>query len=785
MGLMSKILSHSTTLFAVLILLSINVSVELQSSQALTLLRIRELLNFPDILSRWNSSTDFCNADPSPSLTVVCYEDSITQLHIIGEKGFSGLDRNFSIDSFITTVVRLPSLKVLTLASLGLWGLLPGKIARLTSLEILNISSNLFYGAIPEEMSSLIALQTLILDENMFTGELPDWLGSLPVLSVLSSKKNLLNGSLPDSLRSLVSLRVLALSHNHFTGEVPDLSTLTNLQVLDLEDNFLGPKFPQLGHRLVTLVLRKNRFLSAIPEHITSFYQLQRLDLSFNKFIGPFPKTLLSLPAITYLSIAGNRFTGMLFVNQSCSSGLEYVDLSMNLLTGSLPSGLLSDSKNRVVHYDGNCFETNNRKQHPVSFCRNEALAVGIFPRRPKRAHGGSKAVLRLGIGSGIVGGIALVGLLFLAVRKVNARSAIKSPPTRLIAEIATTGYSSKFLSDARYISQKMKMEAIGLPSYRTFSLPELAEATNNFDTATFMGEDSHGQMYRGQLKDGLFVAIRCVEMKKTHSTQSFMRYIELTAKLRHQHLVSALGHCLECHLDDSSVSRGFLVFEYVPNSTLRSWISGCSRQPLTWPQRIVATIGVAKGIQFLHTGVVPGVFSNNLKITDILLDQNLVAKICCYNLPLLTENSGKVGHPGGSKEQCITVRGKYGDKTDVYDFGVILLEIILGKPFDMGSDVVEAKDQLQASIVGDEEAGRRQVVDPAAAQTGCRGESLKMMMEICVQCLHEDPAERPSMDDVLWKLQFAAQVQGESHSGDGSPAHPVCQFPPQQLTFQ
>lgn len=81
--------------------------------------------------------------------------------------------------------------------------------------------------------------------------------------------------------------------------------------------------------------------------------------------------------------------------------------------------------------------------------------------------------------------------------------------------------------------------------------------------------------MYRGLLKDGSYVAIRCLKMKKRHGTQNFMHHIELISKLRHRHLVSALGHCFECYLDDSSVSRIILVFEYVPNGTLRSWISG------------------------------------------------------------------------------------------------------------------------------------------------------------------------------------------------------------------
>lgn len=84
-------------------------------------------------------------------------------------------------------------------------------------------------------------------------------------------------------------------------------------------------------------------------------------------------------------------------------------------------------------------------------------------------------------------------------------------------------------------------------------------------------------QMYRGQLKNGSRVAIRCIEMKKRYSTQNLMHHMELISKLRHCHLVSTLGHCFECSLEDSSVTKIFLVFECVPNGTLSSWISGNS----------------------------------------------------------------------------------------------------------------------------------------------------------------------------------------------------------------
>ncbi|KAE8710331.1 putative inactive leucine-rich repeat receptor-like protein kinase [Hibiscus syriacus] len=612
-------------------------------------------------------------------------------------------------------------------------GPLPGKISRLSSLEILNITSNLLYGTIPNELSSITSLQTLILDENMFTGQLPEWLGSFPVLTVLSLRKNLFNGSLPGSFSMLENLRVLALSHNHFQGELPDFSGLTNLQELDLEDNAFGPRFPRLGNKLIHLVLGKNRFRSGIPSELSSFYQLQWLDLSFNRFIGPFPLSLLSLPSITYLNISDNKLTGKLFENTSCNAELEFVDLSSNLLTGHLPS-CLSDSKDAVFLYRRNCITTGTENQHPVTFCRNEAFAVGILPQRKKSKL--SKVSLAFGITGGIIGGIVLMGLIFMLVKRLSANKTINKPTTRLITEKASIAYTSKLLSDARYISQTMKLGALGLPSYRTFSLEDLEDATNNFDTTAFIGEGSQGQLYRGRLRDGTFVAIRCLKMKKATALKAL------------------------CTI------RIFLIFEYIPNGTLRSWISeGHSERSLTWPQRISAAIGIAKG-PILHTGIVPGVYSNNLKITDVLMDQNLVVKISRYNLPLLAESAGKVGDRTSAlpKDLSNSSRVNYEDKVDVYDFGVILLEMIMGRPSNPGMkfrfskiSVSSGYTYLQAVVATDD--ATRSIADPAV-QTSCSDQSLKTMMEICVRCLLMDPTERPSIEDVLWNLQFAAQVQ-------------------------
>ncbi|XP_020256024.1 probable inactive leucine-rich repeat receptor-like protein kinase At3g03770 isoform X1 [Asparagus officinalis] len=758
---------------------------QLQSSQAWSLLRIQRLLNYPSFLSSWNKSPDFCISEPNPFVTIVCYDDSITQLQISGNSTPPPLPQSFSIDSFFTTLTRLPNLKVLSLTNLGLWGALPSKISRLSSLEIVNMSSNFLYGPIPHEVSNLKSLQTLILDHNMFAGRVPDWLGGLSLLAVVSMKNNTLNGSLPDSLKNLESLRVLDLSLNNFSGPLPDLSGLTNLQVLDLEGNYLGPQFPMLGKKVVILDLRRNRFTGGLPSDLSSYYHLKKFDVSLNSFVGPFMPALLSLPLIRYLDIAGNRFTGMLFQNMSCNEQLEYVDLSANLLTGNLPTCLISDPKSKVVSYSANCLASNDRSQHPNSFCQTQALAVGILPDKQKKASS-HKVIIAISVVAAVVVASSLVALLFFFVfRRSSARRAATTKPPRRLIEHASNGYPSKMLADARYISQTMKLGALGVPSYRSFSLEELEAATNNFNSSTFMGEGSHGQMYRGRLKDGSLVAIRCLKLKKSHSSQNFNRHIELISKLRYRHLVSALGHCFEYYLDDSTVSRLFLIFEYVSNGTLRSNISEeGGGQKLTWTQRIAAAIGVAKGVQFLHAGIIPGLFANDLKTTNILLDQNLVAKISSYNLPVLAENMKNEVIGGsssnGSKmsnERCVVnVRIKHGDKVDIYDFGVILLEMISGRSISSQADVETVKDQLQASTTFDGSASKKNIVDPVVRR-GCCHESLKTVIEICFRCLSKQPINRPSVEDVLWNLQFAAQVQeawrGDNHSSEGSSVAP------------
>ncbi|KAL3537788.1 hypothetical protein ACH5RR_001154 [Cinchona calisaya] len=766
----------STLLFFVVLSL-VHYSDQLQPSQYQALLKIKQRLNFPAELTSWSENADFCNSEPNQSFTLVCYEDNVTQLHVEGNGVFPQLSEDFSSVSFFSNLLSLPNLKVLSLVSLGLRGKLPAIIGKLSSLEIVNVSSNYFEGSIPTEISHLKNLQSLIMDHNMFTGQLPNWLGTLPVLAVLSIKNNSLSGSLPISLSNLETLRALMLSSNLLSGEVPSLQNLANLQVLDLEDNKLGPHFPRLPTKLVSLVLRKNNFTYAELHDLSYFFQLKEVDISLNKFVGPFAPSLFSMPSLTYLDIAGNKFTGRLLEDMACNAELNFVNLSSNRLTGELPSCLQSNTKSRTVLYAGNCLSERYQNQHPYSFCRSEALAVRVLPhKQEKEIH--SKAVLASSMVGGIIGGMVLLGLAFLVIRRQNGKQKMdKVPHTRLIVEKVSPAFTLKVLKDASYISETRKLGPLGLPPYRTFVLDELKEATNNFSALNLTGQGSHGQVYKGWLTDGTDVAIRSLKMRKRHSSQTYTHHLEQIAKLRRSHIVSAIGHCFDCHQDDSTVNKILLVFEYMPHGTLRGFLSeGNVGKKFTWTQRMAAAIGVAKGIQFLHTGIVPGIFSNRLKITDILLDHDFHVKINKYNLPLLAENGrleSVITSSSGSKEK-VGHRLRYEEKDDVFDFGVILLEIIVGRAIISKNDVNVSNDILLVSLTVDDIA-RRSIVDPVINKE-CSDASLKIIIELCIKCLSDMPSDRPSIEDVIWNLQFAAQVQGswrrDASSNQESPAH-------------
>ncbi|KAI7741933.1 hypothetical protein M8C21_024312 [Ambrosia artemisiifolia] len=740
---------------------------QLQPTQTQLLLQVRKQLEYPSQLSNWeNFNGDFCNMGSSPHVSIKCVGDSVTELKIMGDKvtkvsEFHGyaiknktLSETFSIDSLVVTLSRFNSLKVLSLVSLGMWGPLPNKVDRLSSLEVLDMSSNFMFGCIPSQISRLVKLHSLTLDGNLFNESVPNSFNALSNLAILSLKNNRLKGQFPSSVTKLTTLTDVSLSHNNFTGELPDLVTLSSLNLLDLRDNYFDAELPLLPKRVTTVLLSSNSFKGKIPKEFSELNHLQHLDLSNNLLVGPPPFGLFSLPNISYLNLGSNMLSGSLHNIIKCGENLGFVDISRNKFTGSLPSCLDTNSSNkRVVKFNGNCLSMAN-EQESLDICDEDNV---------KKKHSWGHVVwIVIGVIGLMVIFLVIVALvrLFFRKREHQRESVVVLQHTvpKVIQDMLPSGISSEALANARIITEASKIGTQVAPSCRVFSIEELVEATNNFSELMFLGEGSIGKVYKGRLQNGSHIAIRSLSLFKKYSTRNLKVRLDLLSKLRHPHLVGFLGYCInESSLEDSACSKVFLVHEYISNGNFRDHLSECSPdQILKWSDRLAVLIGTAKAVHFLHTGVIPASSSSRLRTNNILFDEHRIAKLSDYGMSIITEELEQLEVKGdGPKSWHMK---KLAD--DVYDFGFILLEALVG-PIVTGKGEAFLLNEMKSFGSQD---GRQKIVDPMVLTT-CSQESLSLVISITNKCISMEPANRPSFEDVLWNLQYAAQVQAIAES--------------------
>ncbi|CAO2818065.1 unnamed protein product [Amaranthus hypochondriacus] len=701
-------------------------------------------------------------------MNVTCENDVVTELRIMGSKPskepiFFGyaipnltLSQRFSMDSFVATLARLGSLRALSLVSLGIWGPLPDKINRLSSLEFLDLSSNFLYGSVPPRIATMVKLQTLRLDGNFFNESIPDWLNSLSNLSILSLSNNQLKGPFPASIGKINSLHTLALSNNRISGDLPDLSSLNGLKVLDLSRNEFDSKLPNLPDGLLMALLNNNSFTGEIsPQEFRNLNRLQHLDLSLNHLQGRIPIIIFSLPNIAYLNLASNEFSGSLPPHLACGEKLGFVGLSNNRLTGEIPSCL---SKVTAQFY-GNCLTAAGvQNQHPLSSCT----------RQKKKISTAKSALTLVGLIGGTVVVMGILAVVFLVIFRRYCRRGFREQNLlqKNGVESSATGVTSEILANARYISEAAKSGTQELPACRIFTLEELKEATKNFDMSSLLGEGFRGKMYRGTLQNGTVVAIRCLSLSNKYTTRNLKLRLDLLAKFRHPHLVCLLGHCIDNEAKaDSDGNKVYLVYEYVPNGNFRSHMSDHRQvRALKWSERLVILIDIAKAVQFLHTGVIPGFFNNRLRTNNILLDEHRRAKLGDYGLSIINDDDEFGGKVTNAKSWQMKLL-----EDDIYCFGFILLESIIGPSVAAKKKAVLLKEM---ATLGTEE-GQRRVIDPIVLSTSSK-ESLSTVISITNKCVSSETSTRPSFEDVLWNLQYAAQLQGTA-DGDprfGSPAH-------------
>ncbi|KAF2915814.1 hypothetical protein DAI22_09g068100 [Oryza sativa Japonica Group] len=435
---------------------------------------------------------------------------------------------------------------------------------------------------------------------------------------------------------------------------------------------------------------------------------------------------------IISLDLSSSDLQGAISEQFSMLRSLEYLNLSNNDLTGSLPESLTNLPNIHVLDLSGN--QLNGT--FPEALCKNRALTLRYdtangdpcSPRSSKKKH---KAVLAVAVVVPVVIVVILISaMLMLLFWKKQA--IVKSR------------------------GQEQYGDHIHIPENREFTYEELVKITNNF--SVFIGEGGFGPVFHGQLKDGtqLAVKMRSPTSMSGKGMPEFLAEVESLTTVHHRYLVLLVGYCTDQdHLG--------LVYEYMPNGSLYDHLRGKNAiiQRLSWQHRAKIAHEAAQGLDYLHTGCVLPIVHRDVKSHNILLGCDLTAKISDFGLSksylnvaqshITATAAGTLGYI--DPEYCLS--GRLTISSDVFSFGVVLLEIVTGEPPIIptnGHIVQRIKEKVN---MGNIEA----IADPRL-----HGEfdisSIWKVVDIALLCTKEASSERPTMSMVVAQLKDALALE-------------------------
>uniref|UniRef100_M4DAZ9 Uncharacterized protein n=1 Tax=Brassica campestris TaxID=3711 RepID=M4DAZ9_BRACM len=295
----------------------------------------------------------------------------------------------------------------------------------------------------------------------------------------------------------------------------------------------------------------------------------------------------------------------------------------------------------------------------------------------------------------------------------------------------------------------------ISTPQSSQYDFKKIEAATKKFLMSNKLGEGGFGEVYKGTLSNGTEVAVKRLSKKSGQGIREFKNEAVLVSKLQHRNLVRLLGFCLE---GDEKI----LIYEFVPNKSLNYFIFGFEKQiQLDWSQRYNIIEGIARGILYLHQDSQLTIIHRDLKASNILLDANMNPKISDFGLSTIfaTEqtrgNTRRIAGTYGYMSPEYAMHGQYSMKSDIYSFGVLVLEIISGKK--NGSVYRMDESSTDGNLVTYawrlwKNGSPLELVDPAIGRN-YQSNEVTRCIHIALLCVQDNPIKRPLLSTIILML--------------------------------
>ncbi|CAN1747821.1 G-type lectin S-receptor-like serine/threonine-protein kinase RKS1 [Linum perenne] len=341
-------------------------------------------------------------------------------------------------------------------------------------------------------------------------------------------------------------------------------------------------------------------------------------------------------------------------------------------------------------------------------------------------------------------------------MRKFSGDVELKIKLGIAVPSVASVLFAMAIFGYFRLRSWKREKEVLGgstiYPELPFYDLGSILIATNSFSLANKIGEGGFGTVYKGQLSNGQEVAVKRLSRSSDQGIQELKNELLLIARLQHRNLVKLLGCCIE---DDEQI----LVYEYVPNKSLDSFIFDETKRPLlNWRTRFNILVGIARGILYLHQDSRFRIIHRDLKSSNILLDEEMNPKISDFGLAKMfdsdqTQNkTTRVVGTYGYMSPEYAVFGKFSVKSDVFSFGIILLEVFSGMKINSFSQELPPRTLIGHVWELWRENRVLELMDPSLKES-CVPEEVLRCVHVGLLCVQENATDRPNMSAVVLML--------------------------------